>query len=178
MIKRAILTGLAALLFAHGALAQDRPPEIQAGFVDGFGGGAGSVVLTQTRSGLLVRIDLLVRIEVTGLPEGWHAVAFHAIGNCSDTIDGFQLAGLPLANAGEEHGYLNLKGPKAGALPNIWVHGDRTGRAMFYTSAVTLDTLRDQDGSALVLYAGPDDYATQPAGNSGARIACAVIPAA
>lgn len=152
-------------------MAQDRPLTLQAGLVDGFGGGVGTVTLTQAPLGLLVRID------VTGLPEGWHGVAFHAMGDCSDNIDGFQLAGPSLANAGEEHGFLNAKGPKAGSLPNIWIHADRTGRAEFYTPAITLDALRDQDGSALILYSGADDYKSQAAGNSGARVACATIPA-
>jgi Cu-Zn family superoxide dismutase len=36
-------------------------------------------------------------------------------------------------------------------------------------------TLFDEDGSALVIHANADDYASQPSGAAGGRIACAVI---
>ena len=36
-------------------------------------------------------------------------------------------------------------------------------------------SLFDDDGSALVIHAGPDDYTSQPSGDAGGRIACAVI---
>jgi Cu-Zn family superoxide dismutase len=35
--------------------------------------------------------------------------------------------------------------------------------------------LLDEDGSALVVHARPDDYASDPAGNAGDRIACGEI---
>ena len=35
--------------------------------------------------------------------------------------------------------------------------------------------LRNADGASIVIHAGPDDYKTDPAGNSGDRIACGVI---
>jgi Cu-Zn family superoxide dismutase len=33
----------------------------------------------------------------------------------------------------------------------------------------------DQDGAALMIHAKADDYRTDPSGNSGDRIACAVL---
>ena len=35
--------------------------------------------------------------------------------------------------------------------------------------------LNDADGTGLVIHAKPDDYKTDPSGNSGDRIACAVL---
>ena len=42
-------------------------------------------------------------------------------------------------------------------------------------AGTTMAELRDSDGSALVIHAQPDDNKTDPSGNSGDRIACAVI---
>lgn len=50
-----------------------------------------------------------------------------------------------------------------------------TGNAPAPTTASA--TLRDADGASVVIHASADDYSTDPAGNSGARIACGVITA-
>jgi Cu-Zn family superoxide dismutase len=40
---------------------------------------------------------------------------------------------------------------------------------------VTLASLLDSDGSALVVHEKVDDYKTDPAGDSGARILCGAV---
>jgi Cu-Zn family superoxide dismutase len=64
-------------------------------------------------------------------------------------------------------------------MPNQFAGSDGTLRTHVVNPIVTLSdgpaSLFDADGSALVVHAGPDDYRSQPAGNAGDRIACAVI---
>ena len=64
-------------------------------------------------------------------------------------------------------------------MPNQFVAKDGTLRAEVFISEVKLASasLLDSDGSAMVLPAKPDDYRSQPSGNAGDRIACAVIKA-
>ena len=53
------------------------------------------------------------------------------------------------------------------------------GRLEFTIRGATLRggarPLLDADGAAVVIHAAPDDYRTDPSGNSGARIACGVL---
>ena len=63
------------------------------------------------------------------------------------------------------------KAPHLGDLPNLTVGADGRGSL---TLAVP-PGLVDEDGAALVIHAAPDDYRTDPSGNSGARIACAAF---
>jgi Cu-Zn family superoxide dismutase len=56
---------------------------------------------------------------------------------------------------------------------------DGSGRFEALTDAITLRSgslsVFDSDGSAIVIHATSDDYMTDPAGNSGDRVACGVI---
>jgi Cu-Zn family superoxide dismutase len=76
----------------------------------------------------------------------------------------------------------NPQGPHAGDLPNVEVAANGALAATVTLPGASLTAppgspgaLIDADGAALVLHAQADDYTTDPSGNSGARIACAVI---
>ncbi len=167
------------LLAAAGAVlglfvpAAGAAESVRTTFVDAAGRKIGTAVLTQTSAGVLLELDL------AGLPPGWKAFHVHATGRC-DPASGFQSAGEHFAPRHGHHGLRAVKGPHAGDMPNQYVHRDGTLRAHVLNTLVTLApseaSLLDADGSALVLHAKPDDYRSQPAGEAGDRIACAVLP--
>ncbi|MET0301084.1 MAG: superoxide dismutase family protein, partial [Methyloceanibacter sp.] len=137
---------------------------------DASGNEVGKAALTETPSGVLVRLDL------TATPSGEHALHFHAVGKCEPPD--FKSAG-PHFNPGEhKHGLENPAGPHAGDMPNLHVPGDGKLSIEVLNPAVTLSgksALLDEDGTALVIHAAADDYRTDPAGNAGDRIACGII---
>jgi Cu-Zn family superoxide dismutase len=117
------------------------------------------------------------RIDASGLPHGIHGLHVHAVGRC-DSPD-FASAGAHWNPAGKQHGMNNPQGPHAGDLPNVEVSANGVLAATVTLPGATMAELLDADGAALVLHAKADDYMTDPSGNSGGRIACAVIqPAA
>jgi Cu-Zn family superoxide dismutase len=102
----------------------------------------------------------------------------HQTGRC-DPKDGFKSAGDHYAGERQKHGFKVEGGPHAGDMMNKFVGSDGKLRAHVINTRVTLadggNTLFDDDGSALILHAKGDDYSSQPSGNAGDRIACAVI---
>lgn len=118
-----------------------------------------------------------ISVHVTNLAPGVHGIHLHETGQC--TPPDFTSAGGHYSPDGREHGFENPDGPHAGDLPNIEVAADGTGHFTLENERVTLTpgprTLFDSDGTAIVIHAGADDYRTDPAGDSGARIACGVI---
>lgn len=154
-----------------------QPPQEQqkatATFINAQGQRIGTATLTQTPSGVLIQA------EVTGLPAGGtHAFHVHAVGRC-EGAGGFQSAGGHFNPDDRQHGFHVQGGPHAGDLPNQFVGPDGTLRAEAFNPNVTLGTgqagLFDADGSSLVVHAKADDHHSQPAGDAGGRIACAVI---
>lgn len=135
------------------------------------GATVGTATLTESTVGLLIRGSL------TGLPAGAHAIHVHGVGQCAPT---FAAAGGHFNPTGRSHGFRNPQGHHAGDLPNL--HVPTTGMLEFELTltGVTLvgtPALLDADGASLVIHAAADDHVTDPAGNSGDRIACGVITA-
>jgi Cu-Zn family superoxide dismutase len=127
----------------------------------------GTVRAWQTAGGVTFRIN------ASGLPHGVHGVHVHAVGKC-DPPD-FASAGPHWNPTGKKHGMSNPAGPHAGDLPNVVVKANGVLGATLVLSAASMASLIDADGAALVIHAAADDNMTDPSGNSGARIACAVL---
>ena len=169
-MRLAALTGSGlAFLLAGGAAAQ-QPETARAVLRDSGGRQVGSVTLTQTPHGVLLRAEL------TGVPAGVHGLHVHAVGRCEGPA--FTSAGGHFNPHRRQHGLLSVAGPHAGDAPNAHVgNGVTTVEVLFAQVTLTEgeNALLDADGAAVVVHAGADDYATDPAGNAGARIACGVV---
>lgn len=132
----------------------------------------GHMEMTEGRDGVLISLGL------TEIPEGEHGIHIHEVGKCEKPS--FESAGAHFNPLGKHHGINNPKGPHLGDLPNITAEQDGTVQVEFVAKNITLEkgmenSLFDADGSAIVIHEKADDYVTDPAGNSGARIACGVI---
>ncbi len=131
----------------------------------------GTATFTQEAEG--VKITL----EASNLPPGSHGFHIHAVGKCEPPD--FKSAGAHFNPTGKKHGLQNPEGPHAGDLPNLTVGPDGKVKVEVIAKQVTLgegkNSLLQPEGTALVIHANPDDEKTDPAGNSGDRIACGVI---
>lgn len=116
---------------------------------------------------------VMLRIDAAGVPAGKHGVHVHAVGRCDPP--GFTSAGAHWNPTTQKHGHRNPAGFHMGDLGNLGVGADGKLVAGLLVPQATVDALRDADGAALVLHAKEDDEVTDPSGNSGDRIACAVL---
>ncbi|MGM0922807.1 MAG: superoxide dismutase family protein [Bacillota bacterium] len=132
----------------------------------------GTATLTQALKGVTIRL------KAEGLEPGKKAIHLHETGKCEKPD--FTSAGAHFNPARKQHGFDNPKGFHAGDLPNIEINENGTLDVELYAADVTLkqakkNSLLDVDGSAIIIHEKVDDYMTDPAGNSGNRIACGAI---
>jgi Cu-Zn family superoxide dismutase len=145
-------------------------------------------MVTETSTGLEITGTL------RGLTPGVHGIHIHATGEC---VAPFSSAGGHWNPLQRQHGTDNPQGAHYGDLQNIRADARgsavvrlmATGGSLFGTQrragggranrpggvTVSQPALLDADGAAIVVHAEPDDYRTDPSGNSGARVACGVI---
>jgi len=180
-IRRSLVAawaGLALLVMVSAGTAANGAAHAGGTFIDATGQAIGWVRLVEDGTG---RVH--VNVHVAGLTPGLHGIHIHAIGACSPT---FAAAGGHYNPLGHQHGLDNPNGAHAGDLPNLIVNADGVAHLNATTDRVTISpgptTLFDSTplavGSAFIIHANEDDQVTDATnGNSGARVACAVIEA-
>ncbi len=115
---------------------------------------------------------LWLNVAATGMPAGTYGIHLHAIGKCEGPD--FTTAGPHWNPAGKQHGFDNPMGSHAGDFRNLVVASGGAGVLEAKISG-TVEEAIDADGLALVIHEKPDDYKTDPSGNSGKRIICGVF---
>ncbi len=159
------------LLLAGCATLQDSSPQATAQLKNARGEVVGTANFWEDAGGVRILA------QVQGIPPGTHGIHLHAVGKCDPPE--FTTAGGHFNPGNRKHGLRSPEGPHAGDLPNLQVAADGKGRMEYVTKLVTLaagpTSLFDADGTAVVVHAGADDEVSDPAGNSGGRIACGVL---
>ncbi|MDE0390476.1 MAG: superoxide dismutase family protein [Rhodospirillales bacterium] len=159
-----LVAGIALVAASQTASAGENA---SAAMMNANGESVGSVTLSATPQGTLLHATL------ENLPAGAHAFHVHAVGVCEPP---FKSAGGHFNPAGKKHGINNPEGMHAGDMPNIHVPDSGALEIEVLNALLRLDdTLFDEDGAAIVIHDGPDDYVSDPAGAAGPRIACGVI---
>ncbi|MBI3689205.1 MAG: superoxide dismutase family protein [Mycolicibacterium aromaticivorans] len=130
----------------------------------------------------------------SALSPGSHGMHIHSVGKCE--ADSVAPSGGAPGNFLSAGGHLQVGGrtehPASGDLTPLFVRTDGSGKLVATTDAFTLDDLKGPQGSALIIHAGPDNFANIPqrythdgvpgpdaetmaTGDAGGRVACAVL---
>ena len=133
--------------------------------------GVGLGVVNFSVNGTGVDVHVLATGLVPGSVHGFH---IHDVGNCASAD--FMSAGGHFNPTKQPHGAQGMP-HHAGDMPSLLA--DPTGKIdqSFTLANVVLGGPAGFVGHSVILHAGPDDFTTQPTGNSGGRLACGVIAA-
>jgi len=131
----------------------------------------GTVTLSEDANGVTIKVD------ASAIAAGTHGVHLHEKGLCEGPK--FESAGAHWNPASKQHGRDNPMGAHLGDLANFDIGQAGAATTSFTVAGVTMsgatNALADADGTSLVVHAKADDYRTDPSGNSGDRVACAVL---
>ncbi len=170
------IAGLAGMATLVGA-QKPAPKTIKVTLKNGSGIAVGSASFTA----ITARSPVIVRASVRRQQPGFHGFHIHATGSCVGPA--FTSAGGHLKADGQNHaGHI-------GDMSSLLVKRNGTATLLLTTDRFKLADLRDGDGSAVMVHAGPDNYANIPpryapggpdqmtldTGDSGARVVCGTI---
>jgi Cu-Zn family superoxide dismutase len=129
---------------------------------------AGTVTFTQKGD------KVAVEAKVSGLTPGGHGFHIHEKGDCSSG-DGMS-AGGHFNPTGKPHGNPGSPDHHTGDIPMLVADASGNASLSMEVGPMTIgSSATDIVGKAVIVHKDPDDYTTQPTGNSGARLACGVI---
>ena len=186
-MRIALLAAASALTLAacNTTPSSSSPPSSQSAVVPTTSTAKQAVAVLASASGSLVSGSVTLApmgkgLHLTGEIGGLqansaHAFHIHEKGDCS-AADASS-AGPHFNPANTAHGRASTPMHHAGDMDNITAGADGTVPIDIHLSGVTLGggAANDIADRALVVHAAADDYTSQPAGNSGARVACGVI---
>jgi Cu-Zn family superoxide dismutase len=194
MKRLLILVLFSLLLIGAAAHAQDDEAELTATITNAAGEEIGTVafftldenamMMGSSSPSLAGMVGILVQVE--GLTPGFHGFHIHSVGSCDASGE------RPFASAeGHLHAEGEVHGQHMGDLPSLLTSDSGVAVLATATDRFTLEDLMDEDGSAVIIHAGADNFGNIPAdrydpdadettlntGDAGGRFACGVITA-
>ena len=111
--------------------------------------------------------------NVSGLKPGKHGFHVHEFGDCSS--DSSLAAGGHFNPGGMRHGAPDSEMRHAGDMGNLTADDSGNAHLDYIDPMISLQGDHSIVGHGVIVHEKEDDLATQPTGNSGARIGCGVI---
>ncbi len=141
---------------------------------------ASAVASSPTEKGLLANVKLMeadrgvkIHVQATGLkPGSVHGLHIHEFGKCEGD---FTSAGGHFNPAAGPHSSPEAKHKQLGDQGNVKADSQGEGMVEVFIPEGDVSGVDTFLNKSVVLHADPDDFVTQPSGNSGKRIACGVI---
>ncbi len=165
--------GAVAVLLGLVACAAPRPEAAATANLQSTRGNTASGTVRFVQNGDKVQVTGEVKGLKPGAEHGFHV---HEKGDCSSG-DGMSTGGHfnPTGTAHGQHGHGTHH---VGDLPSLMADAQGVAKVSFTSTTLTLKpgTTSIMD-KGLIVHRDPDDYKTQPTGNSGPRVACGVIRA-